>query len=101
MPAPGEMYNVVFEAPGVAGEGLARLSTHGPYLVEGLGSYYSSTLGRFHTFAGALECVVAATDEAVRVVNLDRCDEGRDGLTDAEREQFEEALWCSEEPVLP
>lgn len=93
MPAPGELVNeFCFEAPGHAAEALTRLSTPGPYLVEGLGSYYSSTLGRFHTFAGALECASAATDEAVRIVNLDRTNGESDGLTWAETGQLEEAI---------
>jgi hypothetical protein len=57
------------------------------------------TLGRFPTFPEALSAFAACGDTTKQLVNVDRADSGRDGLTDEERDQLAEVTYAEERIV--
>jgi hypothetical protein len=54
------------------------------------------TLGRFSTFGEALAAFAGCADTTKQLVNVDRADAGRDGLTDEERDQLAEVTYAEE-----
>lgn len=55
------------------------------------------TLGAFPDFASALSCYAEhASDRTLQLVNTDRADSGRDGLTDEERDAVAEVAYAEE-----
>ncbi len=66
-----------------------------PYVVTVWRSAYL-TLGAFETFPEALAAYSKVTDRTKQLVNVDRAECGRDGLTEDERDQVAAVAYAEE-----
>ena len=74
---------------------MSRLIPKAPYRVTRWAGAYIE-IGRFASFDDALTCYADVTDSTKQLINADRADSGRDGLTDEERDQVAEVAYAEE-----